>query len=82
MRNRSIGLIKVVAIALIALTATISAVQLRADAVDADLLLCTNTGQQCRSDSDCTRTNPTCFCANINPTTRVGICREDFGVAK
>jgi hypothetical protein len=78
MRNHPFRLIKLVAFVLFVGVAIVSGLQLQAEADE--LLLCSNTGQPCRSDLDCTRLNPTCFCANINPTTRVGICRGDLEI--
>ena len=78
MKNHPFRLFYLIAIALIAGVAIISGLQFQAEA--ADLLLCSNTGQPCRSDADCTRVNPTCFCANVNPTTRVGVCRGDLEI--
>jgi hypothetical protein len=76
MKKRSFRPFYLIAIALIAGLAIVSGLQFQAEA-DV-LLLCSNTGQACRSDLDCTRVNPTCFCANVNPTTKVGICRGDL----
>jgi hypothetical protein len=67
-------LIKLVTFVLFVGVAIISGLQLQAE-TDV-LLFCPNTGQPCRSDLDCGRANPTCFCGNVNPTTGVGSCRD------
>jgi hypothetical protein len=78
MRIHPFRLIKLVTFVLFVGVAIVSGLQLQAEA-DA-LLLCSNTGRQCRSDLDCTRVNPTCFCANIDPRTGLGFCRGDLEV--
>jgi hypothetical protein len=80
MKASSFKLLKFVFIALIVGTAILSVLQLETPA-DAEVLLCTHTGQPCFEDDDCTRNNPTCFCANANPDIgQAGICREDFAL--
>ncbi|MEA2600653.1 MAG: hypothetical protein QOF89_1645 [Acidobacteriota bacterium] len=79
MKNHPFRLFYLIAIAAIAALAIVSGLQFQAEASDV-LLLCSNTGQQCRSDLDCTRVNVTCFCANVNPTTKVGVCRGDLEI--
>lgn len=79
MRTHSLRLLKLVVIALVAGLAAVSGLQLGAEA-EGEVLLCSHTGAPCRESDDCARLNPTCFCANISPTTGQGVCRGDFEV--
>jgi hypothetical protein len=76
MKISSFKLLRFLVITLVVGTAILSALQFATEA-EAEVLLCTNTGKACDDDGDCTRGNPTCFCAIVAGK---GVCREDFAI--